>query len=317
MTPSYRSLPSLQTLRCFEAAARLGSFTLAAEEMCITHSAISHQIRTLEESVGQPLFNRQGNRMALTSCGRSLAAETRRALDYLSQAYSVANVSAVAKRDMLSLAAQVGIAEHWLMPRLDSFRQSLGGAGLRLSSLPDLSEICPDEADVALVYGAGEVPGMIVEKLADEEVFPVCSPDFLKRHPDMTKERMNEMPLLLHSRVTWNLWLEKAELPIEYPKHPFLFDEVALTIRGALMGHGIAVARALLVRDYLARGELIRLFDLSVPGIFSYYLAWRSKEIWERFSAVRDWMFEAAKPPTVATSISLRKPISQTVDTVT
>lgn len=296
MAPIYRSLPSLQTLRCFEAAARLGSFTLAADEMCITHSAISHQIRALEESIGQPLFKRLGNRMVLTSGGRALAAETRRALDYLSQAYAVVNVSAVAKADTLNLAAQIGIAEHCLLPRLDSLKQSLGDVGLRLASLPDLSETCPDEADVALVYGTGDVSGMIVEKVVDEEVFPVCSPAFLKHHPGLTKERMNEMPLLLHSRVTWNLWLEKAELPIEYPLHPFIFDDIALTIRGALAGQGIAVARALLVRDYLARGELIRLFDLSVPGIFSYYVAWRSEGIRDRFAAVRDWIFEMTKP---------------------
>lgn len=295
MIPTYRSLPSLQTLRCFEAAARHGSFTVAADELCITHSAVSHQIRSLEESIGQPLFERQGNRMALTNVGRSLAAETRRALDYLTQAYAVANVSAMAKADTLNLAAQIGIAEHWLLPRLTSFKECLGDIGLRLSSLPDLSEVCSDEVDVALVYGVGDVTGMIVEKVADEEVFPVCSPDFLKRNPDLTKERMNEVPLLLHSRVTWNLWLEKAGLPIAYPRHPFIFDDIALTIRGALAGQGIAVARALLVRDYLARGELVRPFDLAVPGIFSYYIAWRSDVVRERFAVIREWVFDMTK----------------------
>lgn len=297
-TTSYRSLPSTQALRCFETAARVGSFTLAADEMCITHSAISHQIRGLEEMIGQPLFVRQGNRMALTDVGRALAIETRRALDYLSQAYSVAHVEAAARPETLNLAAQTGLIEHWLLPRLGSIRTVLGDIGLRMSSLSDLSENCTDDVDMALVYGTGDVPGMMTEKIKDEEVFPVCSPAFLARHPDFSLQRMNEVPLLLHSRVTWNLWLEKANLPIVYPRQSILLDDIALTIRGALGGQGIAMARSLLVQDYLQRGELVRLFDLSVPGVYSYYLAWRSKETREHFAAIANWITEGIKAGT-------------------
>ncbi|HEY9214953.1 MAG TPA: LysR substrate-binding domain-containing protein, partial [Ancylobacter sp.] len=254
MSTPYRSLPSLQALRCFEAAARLGSFTLAADEICITHSAISHQIRGLEEAIGQPLFLRQGNRMTLTGIGRTLAAETRRALDYLSQAYAVAHEETAPRPTVLNLAVQIGLMEHWLMPRLADFTERLEGAGLRITSLPDLSETCADEVDVALVYGTGDVPGMICEKIVEEEVFPVCSPAFLARYPGISLERMHEVPLLLHSRVTWNLWLERAGLPIVYPRQSIMLDDVALTVRGALAGQGIAMARSLLVRDYLADG---------------------------------------------------------------
>ncbi|MCG5237955.1 LysR family transcriptional regulator [Xanthobacter oligotrophicus] len=290
MSAPYRSLPSLQTLRCFEAAARLGSFTSAAEEMCITHSAVSHQIRALEEAIGRPLFMRQGNRMALTVVGRTLAAETRRALDYLSQAYAVAHAQSVPRPVMLNLAVQVGLAEHFLLPRLHEFKQVLGPVVLRLASLPDLGEKCPDEADMALVYGTGDVPGMIVEKIADEEVFPVCSPTFLARYPGLCLEAMPELPLLLHSQVTWNLWLEKANLPILYPAQSTLMDDIALTICGALAGQGIAMARSLLVRDYLRTGKLVRLFDLSVPGIFSYHLACRTNEVRMRYADQIDWI---------------------------
>lgn len=290
MTTPYRSLPSLQTLRCFEAAARLGSFTSAAEEMCITHSAISHQIRSLEEAIGQALFLRQGNRMTLTEVGRSFAVETRRALDYLSQAYAVAHTGAGPRRETLNLAIQVGLVEHWLLPRLNAFKDVLGETRLRIFSLLDLSETCPDDADVALIYGTGDVPGMTSEKIADEDVFPVCSPDFLARYPNLSLERMQEVPLLLHSRVTWNLWLEKARLPIVYPPQSILLDDVTLTIRGALAGQGLAMARSLLVRDYLKTGELVRLFDLSAPGVFGYHLAWRSKDIKERFAEPIAWI---------------------------
>ncbi|GGF82578.1 LysR family transcriptional regulator [Azorhizobium oxalatiphilum] len=290
MSAPYRALPSLQTLRCFEAAARLGSFSLAAEEICITHSAVSHQIRTLEEAIGQPLFTRRGNRMALTVTGRTLAAETRRALDYLSQAYAVAHADQVQRPEMLNLAVQTGIAEHWLLPRLNALKQVLGDVGLRITSLADLSEKCPEDTDLALVYGAGDVEGMVPEKMGSEIIYPVCSPDFLARHAGLTPEGMPDVPLLLHSQVTWNLWLEKAGLPITYPAHSTLLDDVALTVRGALLGQGIAMARSLLAQDYLARGELVRLFDLSVPAIFNYHIAWRTKLLRERFAAVHDWI---------------------------
>jgi LysR family glycine cleavage system transcriptional activator len=148
---------------------------------------------------------------------------------------------------------------------------------------------------MALVYGTGDVPGMITEKIKDEEVFPVCSPAFLARYPDFSLQRMNEAPLLLHSRVTWNLWLEKANLPIAYPRQSILLDDIALTIRGALDSQGIAMARSLLVGDYLKRGELVRLFDLSVPGVFSYYVAWRTKETRERFAPIADWIIRTLR----------------------
>lgn len=296
MTTPYRSLPSLQSLRCFEAAARLGSFGLAADEICITHSAISHQIRALEASIGQPLFRRVGNRMSLTVVGRALAVETKRALDYLSQAYAVAQVADIPRKGSLNLAAQTSIVEHWLLPRLLAFCAQLGEYGLRISSLGDLSEIVPDDADVALIYGTGDVPGMIAKKLCDETVFPVCSADFLRRHPELSVERLAEFPLLLHSKVTWNLWLEKANLPISYPDRSIVFDDITLTIRAALTGHGIAMARSVLVRDHLAEGNLVRISDLSVAGVFAYYLAWRTEDIRSRSGAVENWIINNLVP---------------------
>jgi LysR family transcriptional regulator, glycine cleavage system transcriptional activator len=282
---AFRTLPSLQALRCFEAAARHSSFALAAEELHITQSAISHQIRALEEGAGQALFHRVGNKLTLTTGGRALAAETRRALDYLNRAFGVVDP----RRDdgaTFILAAQVALTEHWLLPRLPDFTATLDGASLQIVSLIDLAEDPPDHADAALLYGTGDVPGMIVENLADELVFPVCSPEFLDRHRPIDLDSLLSMPLLLHSRTTWNLWLERAGLPIVYPRSSIFFDDVALTIRSALNGQGIAMARAHLAQPYLRTGRLVRLFDLAVPGIFSYHLAWRdeaSRRRWSRF----------------------------------
>lgn len=290
MSAAYRTLPSLQTLRCFEAAARFGSFTQAAEELCITHSAVSHQIKLLEESIGQGLFKRVGNRMVLTLAGSTLAVETRRALDYLSQAYAVARIAAPARRESLIFATQTALLEHLLLPHMTGLRALLPEVQILFQSVPDLVGTCSSEADVALLYGTGDVPGMIPECIAEEEVFPVCSPAYLASHPDLSPETLSDHALLLHSRVTWNLWLEKARLPIAYPADALFFDDIALTIRSALLGLGIAMVRSHLAHDYIARGELVRLFDLSVPGVFSYQLAWRDERTRNRFPQLGKWL---------------------------
>lgn len=288
---AFRNLPSLQALRCFEAAARLGSFALAAEELNITQSAISHQIRSLEIRAGQSLFHRVGNRIALTTSGHALAAETRRALDYFSRAYGVVDLKPDGE-STFTLAAQFAITEHCIIPHLPSLRACFPGTTLKIVSLTDLSETPPDNADAALVYGSGEIAGMLVEHVADEEVFPVCSPDFSARNPTISLETIPQLPLLLHSHATWNLWLEKAGLPILYSQDSIFFDDVALTVRAALAGHGIAMARAALVRRYLQTGQLIRLFDHSVPGIFGYFIAWRSNAVRSNRLALRQWAIE-------------------------
>jgi LysR family transcriptional regulator, glycine cleavage system transcriptional activator len=288
---AFRNLPSLQALRCFEAAARLGSFALAAEELNITQSAISHQIRTLEIRSGQSLFHRVGNRITLTTSGHVLAAETRRALDYFSHAYGVVDPKAEGETSF-TLAAQFAITEHCIIPELSSLRACFPNIALKIISLTDLTETPPDNADAALVYGSGEVAGMVVERVADEEVFPVCSPGFQAHYPELSLETIAEAPLILHSQATWNLWLEKAGLPILYSKNSVFFDDVALTVRAALEGHGIAMARAALVRRYLHTGELVRLFEHSVPGIFGYFLAWRSSAIRSNCLPFRQWVID-------------------------
>jgi len=290
---TYRDLPSIQTLRCFEAAARLGSFAAAAEELCMTQSAVNHQLRALADSVGQELFERQGNRMVLTVVGRSLAVETQRALDYLAQAYSVAAPETTDKSDGVHLALQSALVSNWLLPNFADLRSTVFGGGLRVSSIPDLSSNVPPDVDVVLIYGRGDMADILVEKVSEEIVFPVCSPDFLARHPDLTLETMNAHPLLLHSGATWNLWLEKAQLPISYPEKAIYFDDVTFTINGALLGYGIAMARGTLVRHHLAAGRLIAPFDLTVPGMFSYYLGWKSESVRRKHLVLRSKIYDS------------------------
>lgn len=291
--PAYRDLPSIQTLRCFEAAARLGSFAAAADELCITQSAVSHQLRALADAIGQDLFERQGNRMVLTVVGRSLAVETQRALDYLAQAYSVAAPETGDGSANLHIAMQSALISNWLLPNLSDLRRSVFGCGLRVTTMADLSADVPPDVDVVLLYGAGDIPDMVVEKVCDEIVFPVCSPEFLAQNSSLTLETMNSHPLLLHSGATWNLWLEKAQLPITYPEKASYFDDVSFTIGGALLGHGIAMARGALVRHHLAAGRLIAPFALSVAGIFSYYIGWKSEAIRRKHLLLRSAIYDS------------------------
>lgn len=284
-----QDLPSLQALRCFESAARAESFAMAAEELCLTTSAISHQIRSLEKIVGKPLFYREGNKVVLTAPGKLLAVECTRALDYFAHAFSVLG-SATSSPKALTFASQNAIIQSWLVPRISQVNACLNSVKLYVISFADLQEHVPEKADVALLYGTGNVSGMVVEQVAQEKVFPVCSPDFLQQHPNLCMENLIEMPLLLHSQATWNLWLERAGLAIEYPVDSIFLDDAAHTMYGAIKGQGVAMVRAHLVRDFLEAGLLVKLFDLEVPGIFNYYLAWKNEDVKLANAPLRDWV---------------------------
>ena len=182
MTIRQKNLPSLKALRCFEAAAKYGSFALAAEYLCLTPSAISHQIKTLEKIVGKSLFIREGNSVILTAPGKLLAIECSRALEYFSHSFSVLG-NETSSPTTLTLASQYAIIQHWFMPRISQINACLDNKRLYVVSSADLQEHVPEDADIAILYGTGNVPGMIMEKLSTEKVFPVCSPCFLGSGP--------------------------------------------------------------------------------------------------------------------------------------
>jgi LysR family transcriptional regulator, glycine cleavage system transcriptional activator len=290
----FRKLPPISVLRTFEAAARLQGFSAAAKELCITHSAVSQQIRSLEERVGKPLFYRSGHSMLLTDCGKRLAEDVRKTLQGLEGIFGAESPAPMASENVLTLEVMAPIAQQWLIPRLPQFGAAWPDIVLNVRTTPDLMPLEDWEGiDVGLRYGDGEWRGMEKIKLSDEVVFPVCSPAFLQRHGPITLENLKSLPLLRHSLISWRHWFEVAGLPLESPPNCFAFNEVTHTVAAALVGQGIALGRSLLVRDYLEEGRLVRLFDIEARGTYSYYLVWRPGSAGEALiPAFREWIVE-------------------------
>jgi LysR family glycine cleavage system transcriptional activator len=290
----YRKLPPVSMLRTFEAAARLRGFSAAAKELFITHSAVSQQIKALEKQVGYPLFQRAGNEMLLTEPGKRLADRVRLILEGMENVFPGDPASDALQEKVLTVEVMAPIAEKWLIPRLKAFNQLHPDIVLNIRTTPDLVALDDESVNVGLRYGDGNWRGVEKIKLRDEEVFPVCSPEFLEAHPGISLQNLTRMPLLRHSLISWRHWFEKAGLPLESPGNALTFNDVTHTIHAALVGQGIVLARSLLVKDHLQAGRLVRLFDIPVPGTYSYYLVWRQNEAKEPVMALfRNWVIAA------------------------
>ncbi|RJG02831.1 LysR substrate-binding domain-containing protein [Noviherbaspirillum sedimenti] len=286
----FRKLPPISMLRAFEAAARLSGFSAAAQELFITHSAVSQQIRALEKRVGYPLFYRSGNAMLLTEAGRNLAGKVREILDALEDMFPDDPGQEDAAH-ILTLEVTAPIAENWLIPHLTKFKQMHPDIVLHIRTTPDLGILDDDTVDMGLRYGDGNWRGVEKIKLLDEEVFPVCSPAFLQAHPGISLHNLKQHALLRHSVISWRDWFKKAGLPPGEPANSLAFNDLTHTIQAALAGQGIALARSLLVQEHLRSQRLVRLFDISARGAFSYYLVWHRNDLKEASMALfRAWV---------------------------
>jgi LysR family glycine cleavage system transcriptional activator len=266
-------LPSLQTLRAFEAAGRLQSYSRAAEELGLTHGAVSHRIRELEERTGAKLFRRVGNSMVPTSAGEKLLAQVRGGLSLLDQAF-IAPRARPSKRRHLVVTSVPSFASTWLFTRLSQFRAEHPEIDVELRVSETLSDYKREGIDAGVRLGLGGWPGLNAVKLFDEALTPVCSPDFLKRHPLRAPEDLAHAPLLRNRWTSWARWFRTVGLDWPEPSSGPMFDDSPLLLRAALAGEGVALGRHWLAVDELRAGRLVAPFDLSVQDDFSYWLAW-------------------------------------------
>jgi LysR family transcriptional regulator, glycine cleavage system transcriptional activator len=290
----YRGLPPISTLRAFEAAARLRGFSAASKELSVTHSAVSQQIRALEQRVGYTLFYRSGNEMLLTEQGKRLADRIAVILKDMALAFPVESKSHSFGDKTLTLEVMAPIAENWLLPRLKDFNKLHSDIVLNITTIPDLASTYDGTANLSMRYGDGHWAGVEKIKLRDELVFPACSPEFLRAHADVSLQNLTKLPLLRHALISWDHWCAKAGLPMESLGNTLTFNDVTHGIHAALAGQGIVLARYLMVKDHLEAGRLVRLFDIAVPGTYSYYLVWRPHKGKEAaIAAFRNWVVAA------------------------
>ena len=289
-------LPSLDALRVFEAAARHLSFTQAADELNVTQAAVSQRIRSLEESLGVPLFKRLNRALLLSDDGQALYQPVRDALDQMMGA--VESLRAGDATGVLTVTTMDTFAATWLVPRLKRFRDAHPEIDVRISTSDTLLDLTREDMDMGVRYGRADWPNLDVVRLMTEEVFPVCSPALLERGPPLEKPADLARHTLLHDNLheNWRMWLLAAGAPeVDATRGPGYYHS-NLVIQAAVAGEGVALGRSVLVADELASGRLIKPFDVSLPVEFAHYVVSpQATKDRPKIKAFREWLLQEAR----------------------
>lgn len=264
-------LPPFIALRALEAAARLQSYSRAADELSVTHGAVSQQIRRLEEELGTVLFHREGNRMVPTPEASRLAGDVAGAIRALQSGVDALRADA----NTLVISTLAHFAGRWLAPRLTRLAESAPNMRIEIRVGDGLSTLGPDGVDLALRYGPGVYPRCQSELLFAESQFPVCAPSVLERHPIRTPEDLLTAPLLVHKTRPWAYWFKSVGLKAPAPVGGIVFDDTGMLIDAAVQGLGVALARGPFVEHDLASGRLVRPLREATAGEWSYFAVWR------------------------------------------
>lgn len=291
-------LPSLNGLRAFEAAARHMSFTLAAAELNVTQTAISHQIRRLEEELGIRLFVRQNRALSLTPEAKEYLPGIRAAFNDLRLA-----ADRLLRKDdgnVLTVSTLASLAAKWLLPRISDFQEKHPGIDVRITTSTALVDFKSGGVDAAIRYGRGQWPGLRADWLMADRMFPVCSPELLKRKPLRKPEDLANH-VLLHSSSgnddDWRLWLTAAGLPANLSRQPGVtFDLMFMTVQAAIDGLGVAMGRTSYVQDDIKKGRLIVPFEIELPVDAGFYLVSpEARADTPKLSTFRKWLSDIVK----------------------
>jgi LysR family transcriptional regulator, glycine cleavage system transcriptional activator len=293
----FRRLPNLAALRAFEAAARHGNFSRAAEEIHVTHGAISHQVRALEEELGVALFARHGKRIAITPEGERFATILRKAMTDIAAAAEA--LRADARQTRLTVTALPSFAARWLAPRLGRFIEQYPDMEVMLQSSNQLTDFVRESVDLGIRFGRGNYSGLTTQKLMDDYFYPVASPRFNGGKLPRTPLKLAQHPLLRCELEPWTPWFRAAEVDLPEPSGGLVFQDSSMVVRAAVEGHGIALARHSLASAEIDAGELVRLFDISIQCPQSYYLVCPQEALRKpQVQAFRDWLLdEIGKTP--------------------
>lgn len=282
-----RKIRSVQALRSFEAAARHLSFKLAAEELFVTPTAISHQVKTLEDQLELRLFERRTRQVQLTRQGHELFTTLRRAFDDIDE--TVERIEVQGSRDTVTLGLGPIIGTRWLAPRLGDFWQQHRDIDLRLhhSAFPMQQSV--EHFDLAIAWGDGHWPQMTVNPLIDIEVTPVLSPAM--RQPRQFEDLLDYPLIHERDRRGWLQWFRAAGIELRPDNFGNVVDDANLVLQAALDGQGVALGILPFVEEDLHAGRLIRPFSLAVDPGQAYYLIHRRKSLQKQaVRRVRDWL---------------------------
>ncbi|MFS2162683.1 transcriptional regulator GcvA [Variovorax sp. Varisp62] len=295
----------LNALRAFEASTRHQSFSAAAAELNVTPAAVGQLVRTLEDWLGTPLFLRGSSgraRLIPTETAERALPDIRAGFDRI--ALGLERLKEGATSGMLTVAVSPAFAAKWLLPRIERFQTAWPDTDVRLDTNLKPVDFVAQRVDIGVRYGMGRWPGLTAEKLMDEEVYPVCSPQLLREHRRLKKPNDLARQTLIHdlsmdshtSFPTWDAWLQQAGVKDVDTARGMKINNSAAVLQAAVEGHGVALARSVMARDDLATGRLVRLFpEITVPSALAYYIVYRPEcASLPRLAAFRDWLLEEA-----------------------
>jgi LysR family transcriptional regulator, glycine cleavage system transcriptional activator len=297
------ALPSLNGLRAFESAARHLSFTRAATELNVTQTAISHQIRRLEEQLGITLFERRTRELRLTREAAAYLPSVQAAFDELRQA--TARLQRPSRDSLLTVSTMASLAAKWLVTRVAAFQDANPGIEVRITTSAHLVDFRREEVDMAVRYGRGSWPGLRARWLMAEDIFPVCSPALLQAGKPLRQPSDLAHHTLLHasaSREEWQVWLTAAGLPSSIAARRGLsFDQSFMVVQAAVDGLGVALGRSRFVEADIAAGRLVVPFDLVLPADAGFYIvAPEDTADTPKIALLRDWLLASVTPGAVA-----------------
>ncbi|QTS85176.1 LysR family transcriptional regulator [Ectopseudomonas khazarica] len=288
---SRRRLPSLSALRTFEAAARHESAKQAAEELSVTATAISHQIRALEETLGVALFLRKPRQLELTAAGRELQQVLESAFDSIGAA--VERLSAVPSRQAITLSTTPAVAVRWLLSWVCMLRDAHPDIDLRIHASHEPVALDGVTADIAIRYGDGRWPGLVAEKLFDNTFVPACSP-LLNLHDAAELPRHSLIhfrnQLAVSSPVDWVVWQKQAQVPGLDVSAGLVFSDETHAVSAAVGAQGVALMSRQLIEDELREGRLVQPFGPVLEGKPFFLVYPENRRHDPAILAVRDWI---------------------------
>lgn len=291
-----RRLPPLSALRAFEAAARHLSFTRAAAELGVTQAAISHQVKLLEDQLGQPLFRRLTRRLLLTDAGQTLWPGVRDGFDRLAQA--VQKVQGGRDGGVLTLSLTVSFAARWLVPRLGGFLKAHPEIDVKLTTTDRMVDFGREDVDAAIRHGAGEWPGLQAWRVLSPAYTALVSPRLVKEVRLDQPSDLQRLPLLVESddTINWRTWFQKTGCAWRPHRRLIEFDTTQMAVQAAIEGLGVALGPPEYFHDELESGRLIQPFEVYILTDEAFFLVCpigRADE--PKIRAFREWILAEAE----------------------
>jgi LysR family transcriptional regulator, glycine cleavage system transcriptional activator len=305
-----RRLPPLNALKAFEAAARHESFTRAAEELCVTQGAVSHQVKALELELGIKLFNRERQRLIITEAGREYLTVLREAFDRI--AVGTERLVQRQTSGVLTVSTSPDFAAKWLVNRLGRFAEAHPSIDLRISATLHHVDFAREDVDLAVRHGDGSWAGLDVARLSTEQLFAVCSPKLLEGRQRLSKPAdVLKFPLLhLDDRKDWAKWFEAAGIVDAELSHGPVLNRASMVIDAAVDGQGVALARTTLAAWDLINGRLVRPFAETLRLSKTYWIICpKVTSTLPKIVTFREWLLaEATRDSRQLQQLALKQP---------